>query len=451
MKPFELARFPRLSQRFPAATQDLLNYLIREVGDQQIHYVFHFSGQLDERRMARAMRLLMELEPTLGCRFVTTGGFPFWQRRKDLDALTLCRVVKTNQPEAYMLAFAAEPTNPKVDPLVSACIFRAATDTLHVRVNHVVTDATGARDICYLLAALYRRLEQQPEFFPKPNKGSRSQQQLLKHLGAEALVKALVSARPSAITWGCPYVEGDIEAERRFVLKHFAPERFAAIRDYGKARGATVNDVLLAAFYRAMAASSKPHAGQAFNVMVPVNLRRFIPEGRTAAICNMTGAVFPSLEYEPGESFEGTLLRTRNAMNHFKAEYPGVGTIALFSMSAKTGFPLIEKAARKIRENTVKTGKSVGVLSNFGITEAARLNFGELEVVDSYALGPIVYPPGMFIAVSSFKERLTLSSGFCESATLRAFIEAFLAHMDSELPNPVAQPDPSLRHQITMR
>jgi NRPS condensation-like uncharacterized protein len=185
--------------------------------------------------------------------------------------------------------------------------------------------------------------------------------------------------------------------------------------------------------------------------MVPVNLRRFIPEGRTAAICNMTGAVFPSLEYEPGESFEGTLLRTRNAMNHFKAEYPGVGTIALFSMSAKTGFPLIEKAARKIRENTVKTGKSVGVLSNFGITEAARLNFGELEVVDSYALGPIVYPPGMFIAVSSFKERLTLSSGFCESATLRAFIEAFLAHMDSELPNPVAQPDPSLRHQITMR
>jgi len=153
----------------------------------------------------------------------------------------------------------------------------------------------------------------------------------------------------------------------------------------------------------------------------------------------MTGAVFPSLEYVPGESFEGTLLRARDAMNQFKAAYPGVGTIALFALSAKTGFPLMEKAARKIRETTVKTGKSVGVLSNFGITEPARLNFGEVEVADSYALGPIVYPPGMFIAVSVYKERLTLSSGFCESVPLRAFIEGFLADMDGELPAQVGE------------
>src|SRR5262249_44096328 len=51
------------------------------------HIVVTFPGRLERDRLARAVRLLVEAEPILGCRFEMTSRGAVWQGRADLDAV----------------------------------------------------------------------------------------------------------------------------------------------------------------------------------------------------------------------------------------------------------------------------------------------------------------------------------------------------------------------------
>jgi NRPS condensation-like uncharacterized protein len=195
--------------------------------------------------------------------------------------------------------------------------------------------------------------------------------------------------------------------------------------------------MLLTAFFRAMVASTNHPPDKPLNIMVPFNLRRFIPSGRTGAICNMAGAVFPAFAPKPGESFDGTLLRVQHTMDRLKVENPGIGTMAITTPLVKTSLPLLERSVKEMRVRSLKTGKSIGIMSNFGIINPARLNFGEVKVEDAYALGPVAFPPGLMLSVISFRETLTVSCGFCEDATPREFIKGLLDRLDQELPKPL--------------
>ncbi len=154
---------PANSNFFPASSQDKMNYITRLNADQQLHVVITFRSQMDEPRLAKALRLVMDRQPVLGCRFVEQGNRTAWERRHDLDQLELLRVVETGDLRASVDGFAVLPSDPCVDPLVQARIFRGpAGDTLCVKVNHVAADGAGAKEVAYLVADTYRRLEENP-------------------------------------------------------------------------------------------------------------------------------------------------------------------------------------------------------------------------------------------------------------------------------------------------
>lgn len=49
--------------------------------------------------MKKAVRLSIDAEPILGCEFVVNNNKPVWKRHKDLDSVSLCTLIETENLE----------------------------------------------------------------------------------------------------------------------------------------------------------------------------------------------------------------------------------------------------------------------------------------------------------------------------------------------------------------
>ncbi len=420
--------------RYRAATQDQMNYLTRELADQQLHAVVTFDQHVDEIRMARAVRLAMDVEPVLGCRFVVHPWRPYWQRRTDLDQLALCPVIETADLEQDLIRFATRPIDPYTDPQVQAHIFRNATDTLCIKADHVAADAAGVKEIAYLIAAIYRKLGVDSASCPEPTlQGSRSQRSVFSQFSLWEKYRALRDRPDMRAFWGFPSNGGGDTTGRAFAVRRIGPERFEALKAYGKRHQATVNDMLATALYRALFEVVDPKPGVPVSMMVPVDLRRYLSSGQVSAICNLSGAIFPVLARVPGETFENTLRRVGGALDILKSDSPGLGGALYISLGLKMGFSRIQQTFHEIREKGVKYGKSNPILSNIGLIDPRQLDFG-VPVKDAYMLSPIVYAPGLLVGVSTFRETMTFTVGFSDTCTERQTVEHFLDLFEGELP-----------------
>ncbi len=181
-----------IPQTFPTVQIDDSISFISNGCDLQIHCVVDFKGQLDAERLARAVRLSVDAEPILGCCLKKHWWRQSWERRADLDRVKLFELVEAEQARAEVMVFLASPLDLYNGPLVQVRLYRSSSDTLCVKVNHIVADAGGVKEYVELLASIYNRLGESAYFRPTPNvKGSRSIQQVTRQFSSRQRLKHL--------------------------------------------------------------------------------------------------------------------------------------------------------------------------------------------------------------------------------------------------------------------
>jgi NRPS condensation-like uncharacterized protein len=419
---------------FPAVSQDVMGYLGRHFTDQQGHYVLALQGRIQEARWAQAVRLVMDAEPVLGCRLATDRAWPEWQRRSDLDSIPVCQTVATEDVESELMRFLACPNDPCKDPMVQARIFRGTQDTICLKVNHAAADGMGIKEVLYKTVAIYGEL-QDPNYRPLPNThGSRSFSQILRFLPPTEVANCL--RKPGGMPpsrCGFPSSHRDTTEERRFLRRQIAAERFDLLKEYGRARGARFNEVLVTAFFRAMFGVAQLSPDATLTIMVSVDLRRHLPGGKTGAVCNFAGGVYPTLRCIANETFDETLVRVRNWMSSARTNGLGLGAALRDELLAKGDFSKMLTNIRLIRERDIHFGYSTPVFSNVGIIDPDRLDLG-VPVAAAYVIGPVVYAPGFMLDVTSFRKVLTLTTGFCQSAVRPEDVSRFLDGFIQEIP-----------------
>jgi NRPS condensation-like uncharacterized protein len=419
---------------FPAPPLDWLEYIARQVADQQLHAVIQFEGRVDAKRMAQAVRLTLDAEPVLGCRFVPAPRRPYWERRSDLDRLSLCRVIETNDVERALWDWIATPLDPSSDPAVQARLFCSDRDTLCIKMDHVAADAGGTKEYAYFLAHTYRELAANPSYAPAPNlHGDRGMGQVFKRVGPRMLFAAWRRRDSVAPLWGFPSSRSNL-GDRAFAVRRIDSVRFDAIKAYAHSDDASINDVLLAAEFRALGALLQPPPGERFALQVSVDLRRYLPSGEAGAIANLASALFPVLEWAPETPFEHTLVQARDTMNVFKAQGPGLGSALYLQLGASVlGFARLEEMVRREMVKGAEAGKSHPFLSNLGLLDERKLRFGE-PLSDAFLVGPVLYPPGFMLSASTFRELMLLTCGFCDAAKNQSTYERFFDLLMHELP-----------------
>ncbi len=381
------------STQIPAAHLDIINT------GRTITIVLMFPRHLDQVALKNAFRAVLEVEPILGCRMVEEEGKAAWERREDLGALEILTVEKAaKNPDDAVKRFV---TDAGPDPsLVRALLIRGGRgDTLCISISHAVTDVTGALDLLPALAALYTRYISEPDFWPvQGGYGDRGSWQLIDSAGIIETIATIPVARPpepvfrgpvgTGEGWGKP--GGDI------AVQAIGPERFRAIREAADSRGATMTDVILAAFFRGLCRTLHPPEEEPLPLEVSVDMRYLLPDEDIRRIANLSGAEFPAFTWTPGEQFRTTLTRAKEQLDAFDSGYPGLPFILHASVEAEDELTPPADAFIPRLESHDLSGEEERMFADIPVSGVCLLCHGK---------GPV-------LCASVFRDTLTLAVSF---------------------------------------
>lgn len=428
---------------FPVNGHDIYNYVARYgLANHQLQAVLKLDLRLDFEKLSKAVRLSIDQEPVLGCRFVESEP-PYWKRLRNLEEIRFCSLEKTDKPEAAVQSFLETTLDMDKDPMVKVRLIRSDhSDTLCIKLNHACCDGTGTKEYIQLLSNIYSTLVHNGNYVPIPKKRGRvDQDRLLDELGIKDLdAEWIPGSDISTPTWTFPWKPAS-SSNSRMEICRLNSGQLDRVIGYAREKSATVNDLILTAYYRAMLDMGTPSYGVPMEIPITIDLRRYLPDGRTEAIRNFSGGFntrFPMLE---GEAFSETLSRLVPMMRELKSGYPG--------LQSAIGLERIEKisfsetlAYYQVTTQFIKNSsecipycgdKCTPTLSNLGFISKTLINFGESVVTDAYIVPPVVRAPGILLMVSTYNGIMTLAAGFYEATVNREYVRRLLGRIRDEL------------------
>ena len=436
-----------IPKRFPVVLEDRILYWMQNSHCSVFNLIAAFDGRLDEKRMKRAVRLVLDAEPVLGCRFVNKFGRQYWERLDDLDSLEHCTVVPESEhkgdPAAYL------DSQPDLDvhkgPQIRAYILRGEGDALCLRLNHVAADGGGLKDLGYALARIYNQLEKDPDHRPEPNvKGSRSLNQVFRHFSPKDYAGMI--RRGFLDMWG--FASGRTRRKAPLVfrkpvgstmfMREIGPRRFLAAKEYGKKRGATLNDVMVAAMLRSFYSVVNPDENAYLRAVTTADLRRYIPGEQSRGVCNLSGFSYINIGKGAPNSFDDLLKVVARQFSSLKKDYIGLGSIPLTALVFKTlpfsmGLWIHDRLGELQKKQTATTGDVALLFTNAGRIEPERFTFGNIKTVRAAVTTTRATPPVLAVCLGGFENTLAVTAGFCQNTISKRKVLLLLDRLEQEL------------------
>ena len=445
MKPFTIMK---KTNRIPFRFSDGINYFASDAYVPEIHLIIHFESKIEVPRLQKALRLLLDAEPVLGCRFVENFWKAFWEPipENELDRAKLLerKSGSPSEQEAALNTFYGETIDGLAGPQLKAMLFsRQGGERLVLKINHLVCDAGGFKEVLYRLSSIYSKLEFDPDFRPEVRNGSRSLAQVYRNFNPfvrlgifrRGLKELFRAAKPSQSQ------QYPVMKERlgpvHFQFKHFSRERSAQVMAYGRQHDATLNDVVVTAVFRAIArqAGWEVNKAGAMRINGTVDLRRYLPSGKADALCMLSGVYSVVMADAIDDCFEDTLLKIKARIDEQKENYFGLGImLVLYGMLFPYPFLIKKRAVKKQWRENLDKGRVPPGMTNLGRIDHKKLGFEGAAVQTVYMAAPACCPPWFSCGLSGFSGRLTLSTGFYQSSIPVGQIKDFFALVDQELP-----------------
>ncbi len=446
MTEAETASFT-FKRRFPVVLEDRILYWMRKSYDSSIRCVVEFDGRIDAARMARAIRLTLDAEPVLGCRFVKGTYRHYWKGMDNLDEVKLFEVLETSEYDDDIGAFmeSLPLLNLYNGPQVRAWLVRSEKDTLVICLQHVACDGVGAKDYLALLAHTYLKLFRDPAYRPNPNlSGSRSLRQVFKNFRPADYFPLVRRGFRDSYEFMLPLVRrtppamGMPLSRPSMVVRTIGPDLFRKFREYGRMRNATVNDMLATAFLRTFYGPEKPGENLWPRIVGTVDLRRYLPDKKAGALCNLSSFTYLSIGPMLGKTFDNTLTLLRDRMSALKNDFIGFGPVPLSALLFATlPFPAalwVHDKLGDLQKKQAASGKDFAPLfSNMGHIEAELLNFGDTEVRQAFITTPVATPPVLAIGLTGFGQSVTMTAGFCQTVVTKNDVKQIFDGMEKEI------------------
>ncbi len=445
MYPPEKSPLEGTPDRIPANANDMANYFAKYgMANFEIQAVMKLDGRLDFNKLVKAVKLSVDAQPVLGCRFVKSDP-PYWKRFDNIDNMEkFCSIEEVDNPEEGIQNFLQIPMNMDKDPMLFVRVVRSVNyDTLCIKINHVCSDAAGSREYIHLLSDIYSRIDKgDTDYTPnQENRDRKDFEKLKTAFGCDTPESTWgihqQFARP---TWNFPWKNVRIGVTD-FSMCRLPHGQLEIMSRYSKARGATINDLLLTAVFRAMFQISKPYYGIPMDIPVTIDLRRYLPDHKTDAIRNLSGGIVVRLDRKPDEPFEATLSRVTTFTETIKKKHPSMFNISWLEYIEKLSFrqlcgyyKYMTQVVELASQNPFYTVNYCSpVLSNFGFISRSLLKFGESTVVDAYIIPPVVRAPGMLLVASTYNDILTLGVGFYKTSIQKNVMDSVIGKIKDEL------------------
>lgn len=209
--------------------------------------------------------------------------------------------------------------------------------------------------------------------------------------------------------------------DRSFIARRTLPASlFDPIKAAGKAHGATINDMLTAAYFHSVYELAGFDRNESVSISCAIDLRRHIKDSSDTGVTNHTAWMQCRVPRCGKDVFE-TLEFTKQSVNQFKADrFIGLHGLPLLSL----GYKILPQAAS---EEIVKIGYSnpLMAMSNIGVLDCKKLALCGNEPTGGFMSGAVKYKPYALLSVTTMRKEIAFSMCVRGNAEDRRIVERF--------------------------
>lgn len=235
-----------------AGVGEKLQYLVHERNDNTVRLEVCYPAALSSEIMAQAVLSVVQGIDVLHSTFLVENGTAFWRENFDVTRQD-CFAFKETEDDPVKLADEAmlcQAAPEKKAQLFCTLVNGKDKSALTLIISHLCVDGSDAKYLLEKIVEAYNLIlsENSTEKLVLKT-GSRSSFQLYEDMKKKDLLSVL---KPAKMEGKSPFPFADTdEGSRRLVKYTLDSDLVYKMKKYGKANGATLNDLLLTAFYRA--------------------------------------------------------------------------------------------------------------------------------------------------------------------------------------------------------
>ena len=397
-----------MERKLNAELWDKMHYLFRDFNDRMVHVELHYDYLIDIEALKTVLVCFFEKAPVLHSSFTDNHFRPYWTV-KDYhinDVLTV-KEVSEEALDKEINDFLVQYIPPESDIQMKAAVFNhGGKSVLCIVENHMCMDGG---DLKYFMKALCKNYSEFIESGVSPielRTGTRSYEAVYEDFSVaeRKMAKNLYKNINTKDDHGFPLTPDSIQDKSFIARRKLSAETFDKIRAAGKKRGATVNDMLLTAYFYSLYELAEFNPEDSVSISCAIDLRRHIKDDKGQGVTNQTAWMQCRVPRKGKDIFE-TLDYVIKSSNEFKQDkFMGLHGLPLHSL----GYKIMPHAAS---EEIIKVGYANPLLamSNIGILEVDKLALAGHEPTDGFMSGAVKYKPYVLLSATSMRKELTLS------------------------------------------
>lgn len=395
-----------MERKLTAELWDKMHYLFRDFNDRMVHVELNYDFVLDVEALKTVIICAFEKVPVLHSKFVDKKLTTYWKVMPYHidDVLTVC---EPENLEEAVEEFLTQYIPPESHIQMKFALFiKDGKSTLCMIENHMCMDGG---DLKYFLQSFCKNYTEYVEKGISPieyRTGSRAYTDVYSGFSQmeSGVARRLFKNINARDNHKFPLTKNNIRDTSFIARKKFNEETLAKLKAKGKEMGATVNEMLLAAyFYSVYELAGFPTSDQVM-ISSAIDLRRHMATVADKGFTNHTAWMQCAIPERGKDIFETVKYVVKSSNRFKKDKFMGLYGLPLLNF----GYSILPHAAS---EEIIKIGYSnpYMAMSNIGILKGNDLALMGKDPVDAFMSGAVKYKPFVLLTATTYKNVITLS------------------------------------------
>jgi NRPS condensation-like uncharacterized protein len=385
-----------------ASALDLFTDSVRLMGDATLCAVMEFDRRLDAVALEKATMACLRAHPILHSRLVRGNGPAFWEMVQPgcIPPFTVGRCPGQYHPRVIGPIDPHGPLQFRVRLLQ-----RPAGDVIVINLAHAAADGFGLHTLASQLLQEY----QHPGSILPADGGIPERDTLWTRALDRKGPPVPAGMRVINPMWPDPF--GTSRQPSSYHRVFISPAEVEAIRAHARSLKGSVNDVLLASYFLTLSELTGNRGP--VDLFFPVSLRQHLKDGSRVMSNQATNVCFV-LERKEGEGMKEILPRIIEETRLLKAGGIGIAEQGEMDKACDPEGRGIQQMAEQMVA-LQKTGLADIFISNPGTITLPGVD----GLADAYVCYPGGYMPTTCFLISTFRDRMTITMGYQNSARAR--------------------------------
>lgn len=381
---------------------DMVQFIFRNYYDRMIHAILWFDGLVDQDAVRASVRHIVDKAEVLRSTFRAGFFRPKWVVNDLDDTGQLVQVINADDVEKASFECISQSFSYKEKLQIRVFIVQdGSKSAIAFLVNHMCFDGGDFGYFLKKFVECYNSVLRTGSCEGVEIKtGSRDADQLYQGMSPERAKEAkglYKNVSRTGVKHKFAFSDDKHDLATRFTIKRLTEEQLTAIKTKAKSVGASLNDVLLAGYLRAIANQLALGPDEIVNVTSMVDLRRHLPDRQTQGMTNMTGFT-PCKIAGVGDDFATTLSRVTEQTKKAKAD-PNLGLYGLPLL--KLAFTIFPYAIAEVAIRIGYVNPLIG-MSNIGTVDPQKFKLDGVNMTDAFMTGATKYKPYVQVTFNGF-------------------------------------------------